>query len=513
MKKIIITACFASFLFSCTKKFEEINTNPIAIAKVTPAEFPYLFSTALVKSTFASEDYQVAHSLFSDQYAQYFANTTSYFNSDRFVMRMDWLSNMWRGIYVRTVPQLQVIMEKANNNSPEYALASVWWVYTFHRLTDHIGPIPYFKVGENSLSIPYDAQDKIYDDFFKRLADASTILKANAGKNVFGNFDYVYAGDINKWLKLSNSLRLRLALRISKVNPARAKIEAEAAVAGGVLENFADIALVKRSLDYDYANGLAMQTSWNEFRMSAAMESVLNGYQDPRTSSFFTPTVNSGTQYRGIRNGLTASQITNNAINKVDNLSNVGFRWNEKNNQNSYATPQNIMAAAELYFLRAEGSVNGWNMGGTAKALYDMGITKSLEQWGITDMAVVNNYINSVATPVALNDLLLSPALSNIPVAFNNSNVTIQREQIATQKWLALFPDGMEAWAEYRRTRLPKLYPVPNSDNPDITPGSVIRRIPFLDEDKRTNQAAVTAAEALLGGPDKLTTALWWDKN
>lgn len=71
----------------------------------------------------------------------------------------------------------------------------------------------------------------------------------------------------------------------------------------------------------------------------------------------------------------------------------------------------------------------------------------------------------------------------------------------------------MEAWAEYRRTRLPKLYPVPNSDNPDITPGSVIRRIPFLDEDKRTNQAAVTAAEALLGGPDKLTTALWWDKN
>ena len=71
----------------------------------------------------------------------------------------------------------------------------------------------------------------------------------------------------------------------------------------------------------------------------------------------------------------------------------------------------------------------------------------------------------------------------------------------------------MEAWAEYRRTRLPKLYPVPNSDNPEIAAGEVLKRIPFLDEDKRTNQAAVNASGALLGGPDKPTTALWWDKN
>jgi hypothetical protein len=104
--------------------------------------------------------------------------------------------------------------------------------------------------------------------------------------------------------------------------------------------------------------------------------------------------------------------------------------------------------------------------------------------------------------------------MTNIPVKFG-TNLAVQKEQIATQKWLALFPDGMEAWADYRRSHILKLYPVVNSDNPDITNTSTqwIRRIPFLLSETQNNGAAVEAAVPLLNGPDKVTTPLWWDKN
>jgi hypothetical protein len=104
--------------------------------------------------------------------------------------------------------------------------------------------------------------------------------------------------------------------------------------------------------------------------------------------------------------------------------------------------------------------------------------------------------------------------MTTIPVKFGTS-LAEQKEQIATQKWLALFPDGMEAWADYRRSHILKLYPVVNSDNPDITNTRTqwIRRIPFLLSETQNNGAAVEAAVPLLNGPDKVTTPLWWDKN
>jgi hypothetical protein len=173
------------------------------------------------------------------------------------------------------------------------------------------------------------------------------------------------------------------------------------------------------------------------------------------------------------------------------------------------------MAVAEAYFLRAEGALLGWTMGASAQTLYETGITNSLKQWGITDAAVINNYINSTSTPIAPNDFLASPPVTNIPVKWDAANVNVQKEQIALQKWLAMFPDGMEAWADYRRSRILKLYPVANSDNPDITNTTTqwIRRIPFLLSEKQNNGAEVDKAVQLLGGPDKVTTPLWWDKN
>ncbi len=314
-------------------------------------------------------------------------------------------------------------------------------------------------------------------------------------------------------------------MRISKVDPARAKTEAEAAVADGVMTASPDDdALIQKSTTGSDNNGLSIMSDWNEFRMSAAMESVMVGYQDPRITEYWLP--DNATQdnpagtgkYDGLRNGLTATQLTQSQNTATANAK-VGKRWSSPSfagNANYLATPQNIMCSAEAYFLRAEGVLLGWNMGGgTAQDYYNAGIANSMKQWGITDAAAITAYTNSMNVPVAPNDFLSSPPVSDAPIKFA-ADAPTQLKQIAIQKWLALFPDGYEAWADYRRSRTFILYPVANSDNPDITNTTTqwIRRIPFLQSETQNNKTAVDAAVSLLGsGGDKVTTPLWWDKN
>jgi hypothetical protein len=130
--------------------------------------------------------------------------------------------------------------------------------------------------------------------------------------------------------------------------------------------------------------------------------------------------------------------------------------------------------------------------------------------WGVTDNAAILAYTNGVTLPSAPGGFFNTPAVTNIPVKFAADEAT-QRQQILTQKWLALYPDGHEAWAEARRSNYPVLYPLIHSDNPDVPANTMISRITFLDYDRARNTAAVEAAPALLGGPDKASTKLWWD--
>ena len=135
-----------------------------------------------------------------------------------------------------------------------------------------------------------------------------------------------------------------------------------------------------------------------------------------------------------------------------------------------------------------------------------------MAQWSVTDGAAIDNYIVNTATPIAPLDGQNSPAVNDYPVKWSAS-ITMQRKQLAQQKWLALFPDGMEGWAEVRRTNFPELYPVVHSENTDLPQGTFIKRIPFLDIETLTNGDAVAKAVQMLGGPDNTATRLWWDKN
>ena len=159
-------------------------------------------------------------------------------------------------------------------------------------------------------------------------------------------------------------------------------------------------------------------------------------------------------------------------------------------------------------------------MGNTAQTLYQNGIQASFDQWGAGSSA--NYILDSLSKPAAYTDP--SNAGNNVgATSANLGTITIKwkeadaletkLEKILTQKWIAMYPDGQEAWTEFRRTRYPKVFPVVvNNSGALINTATQIRRLPFPQTEYQSNVGGVATGITLLGGPDNGGTKLWWDK-
>lgn len=494
---------------SCTKKFEEYNTNPTKLTELDASGVGNAYAAAQYRGLTAS--WQTFQSLFGDLQSQYFANVAQNFPSDRNVMVGNWLNGAWSGFYGSAIPPLLGVLDNTKpggkaENAGVYAFANIWKVQMFLTRTDYWGPIPYSQVGNGLKQVDYDAQDVIYKDFLVLLTKAVTDLVPFKGKNLLGNNDQIYGGNVDNWILFANTLRLRIAMRMSGVEPALAKSNAEATVAGGVLETNAHDAFFK--VTANSLNTFNQASAWNEFRMSAAMESVLKGYADPRISKYYAPVAGTTNTFKGLRNGFTQVELGLPA-NQSNATSNVADNFLPANQG---VQPFGVLMAAEAWFLRAEGALKGWNMGsGTAKEFYEKGINSSMRQWGITDAAAIANYTAGTTTPIPLTDAVNSPALTDIPVAWSAEPVK-QLEQVITQKWLSLYPNGLEAWAEYRRTGFPKLYPRVNSESLVVPKDGIVRRTPYVVGESQTNPKGMATGVSKLGGPDNEATRLWWNK-
>lgn len=520
--KYFVGLLFTTIVFSsCTSEFEELNTRPDAIlaTKVDASLLGQAFAQSQYFGMFGEHwRFQISQSLFADLYAQYFATTQVNFDSDRHVEVGRWINAGWVSFYQVASPQLKFVEDfTAENDMPvENAIAKIWKVQIYHRMTDYWGPIIYSEFGNGETSVGYDTQESIYKNFFVTLDDAVAVLKQNTGSFAFASHDQVFSGDVNKWLRFANSLRLRLALRVKYVEPALAEAEALKAIADGVMMSDDDNAMLQTTINS--RNPYWTITDWGEFRMSAAMESVLVGFEDPRVGEYFSPAVGGdsdgdGYPYEGLRNGLAKVDIKG-AILNAAHSDMAPLYLNEGRGGPPAGAPMRIMSASEAFFLRAEGALEGWAMGGTAKDLYESGIEMSLIERTEATPAEIAAYISSTNTPKAPDDQYDSPPTSNIPVAFLTAGTKEQQfEQIITQKWIALYPDGWEAWTEVRRTGYPKLYSRLNSENPDVPADQIMRRVTFVDSEFSNNQEAVNAAVALpeLQGGDKNSTRLWWD--
>lgn len=493
---------------SCTKNFAEINTpeNQIVSSKVDVSLLGQEFAYAQYFGLLAGQ-YQVGVSLYADIYAQYFATTHPNFNSDQYAEQGAWTNIFWNNFYSNPAPQLLFVEQftKSHDMPLANAMAKVWRVEMYHRMSDYFGPIIYSQFGNGKTSVAYDAQSDIYHSFFLTLDSAVKVLKQNAGGNAFGKNDQIYGGDADKWYKFTNSLRLRLAMRLAYVEPALAQAEAEKAVTDGVILSNSDNAAVLSTVNS--INWLSIWTYIDEFRMSATSESILVGYNDPRLKVYFGE-ASSGGGFHGVRNGLPAVE-KGGTLNATHSFVSLNYLPIAKGGSN---LPNRLISASEVAFLKAEGALRGWNMGGTAMDLYNTGIRLSLSERTSGSPADIETYVNSTNMPVAINDKWNTPAMSDIPVQYQSTgSFETKLEQIITQKWIAAYPDGWESWSERRRTGYPKGYPVINSLNTIVPKDAMMRRLCFTTGEISTNLAAVEEARKLLNGPDQNNTKVWWD--
>jgi len=520
MKKVLTKVGFGIILLvglaGCTGDFDELNTDPLVLGLDVIEGSPVLQGQAFSQAQYTSVNglhwrFQISQNLFSDIWTQYYATTAAGFDSDRYVQVGRWADLAWGSFYGEAAPQIKLVedLSELNGNSVGNAMAKIWRVHSYHRITDYWGPTIYSEFGNTELTtIPYDNQQDIYNDFFTTLDEA--VSQLSGGGSSYPGGDRVYGGDSAKWLKFANSLRLRLAMRIRYADPAKSQSEAEKAVAAGVLTDNSENAVV--NVDDQNRNPLETITDWGEFRMSATMESILEGYGDPRMAEYFAPaadgdTDGDGSPYEGLLNGQTKVSLE---TSKNAGHSDLAAKFIDvaKGGTNP---PIEIMNAAEMFFLRAEGALQGWSMGGTAQSLYEDGIRTSMMQKTGADGAAIDAYIASTAVPVAFEPSAMP--VTDIPVAFA-ADAEKQFEQIITQKWLAIYPNGWEAWAELRRTGYPKQYARVQSENPDVGINDVMRRMVYVQSEFDTNRESVDAAigGTELGGADKNNTKVWWDK-
>ncbi|MFA5535460.1 MAG: SusD/RagB family nutrient-binding outer membrane lipoprotein [Mariniphaga sp.] len=537
MKNNIFNKIFRLFVivgfllgFSCTDDFMEVNTNKTQFMEIGPKEYSELFARAVQEGIAyqTTEDMSRMSSTLALHNCGYIACGKQ--QNDQYMQSVGWQNSGFEDIFVFALPPILTLMENAQNddNIRVYSVAQIWKMWLLQQATDIWGPIPYKEAGSGKESVSYDSQRDVYYMMFEELTEAVTNLKQelqnNPGLNVFGAGDRIYSGNVEKWIRFANTLRLRMASRISNVEPEKAKQEGQAAVAAGpLMETNADDALYKVTGITGNGNGMPRMESFFQDVMSTNMESVLKGYNDPRMTEYWSPVAgdmlinrfpeqykrNVG-GYHGFSSGSDPYEYT-----YFKAFSKYGPRFKDGN---QFVTPVNVMNAAEAWFLKAEGAWLGWNMGGTAQSFYEKGIEISIKQWLGTDysQALINEYINSTTTPVAPdNPPYYDPPMTNIPVKFA-ADKTEQYEQIMTQKWIALFPVGFEAWAEFRRTRLPKLYPKKYSVNEYINPatGQIQTRCRFVEDEYNANAAEIEKAKSLLkGGEDVENVPLWWDIN
>lgn len=503
---------------SCTGDFDEINTNPNALTSdqldatmAGPSFANTLYKGISNASWDLPEDdpgtYGLITMLHSMLFTHYFSAGPSSWATERNGINDGWRSRGWLRFYTLAVPSLRNTYTASKGNAEALAVIDIWKVFMFHRFTDSWGSVPYSKAGLGGASVAYDSQEAMYADFFNLLDAANATLSASSQTSIgiFKGFDKIYDGDVDKWRRFGNSLRLRLALRLSDVAPSTAKAQAEAAAAAGVIESNAGSAYFASS-SKSYNNFVDIAGGWG-FYMSADLESILKGYDDPRLAKWFA--TNADGEYVGQPNGGgTVRGWDTNDLSLINRTTFVS----------AVAKPIEVMMASETAFNLAEGVLNEWNMGaGTAQDHYEKGVRLSLQQWGITSDSEINTYIAGTSTAeeptlVSYYDdagLSTTPPV-DVPVLWAASE-SDQRKQIAVQKYLGLFPESWEAWSDLRRTDADILYPLLVTENAAVGRG-VMKRLTYLPNEYSTNRAAVDAAvSTIAGGQDTGSANVWWD--
>lgn len=477
MKKIVIFFVLTTIvLSSCTNNFEEINTNPNQPENVS--------SDLLLSSVLTTVANRTASTGWNN--GNVVAQLTARNNFTGFD-RYNWgsESGIWN-TYYGILPEVEIIRNNAKNegskNTSYEGIALIVRSYIYSNLTDNWTNVPSseaIKGNERNFTPKYDSQESIYTQILEDLKTAESLL-AN-GQPILGG-DIWYNGNLEKWRKLANSLRLRYLLRISAKKDVAAELKS--IIDGGVYINSnADNAVMSypaTSKIDSWPVSTGRIGGFDAHRLSITSEGILKKFNDNRLKAWYQPTDNQEDDpnlFVGMPNGLSEDNASNynGGAKNVSRLNQALF----------YDSPNSVKAAvmqyAEVQFILAEAAQRGL-ISGDAKTYYEEGIKASFQYWGV--------------------DQDMSTYLAQTGVAYDN-----KLETIIIQKWLASFMVGFEAWYDYRRTGLPSVI-VPGPDN--VNEGVVPVRFLYPSSEQTQNGENYKAAVATIG-KDDINVKGWWE--
>lgn len=455
----------------CDNGLTGVNDNPNS---PTAVDARYLLPNAItgaVGLTLGTNLHMDLTALWAQQYAE-----SQYNTEDRYDLSDSKVQGIWNGYYSGPLEDLHQIIEQGQETErPNVtAVGMILQAWTISIVTDLWGDVPYTEalrgMEEGGTTTPvFDSQQAIYDAMLADLSAAPGMM--DAATPGIDDGDLIYHGDLVKWGQFANSLRMRLAMRLSEVDAARAEQEFAAAYAAGGFTSNADNA----QLDYvgdgtwDYPIN-AYELDRDDHAISATMVDSLESLSDPRLPLYAKLNVY-GT-YAGMPNGYDDVPF------RLDSVSRIGQFYS------SPTTPSVIMSYAEVLFLEAEAAERGW-IAADAENLYDQAITAAM-QFNDVAQGEIDTYL----------------AQSVVSYAGGAGGL----RQIALQKWIALYGNGPEAYAEWRRTGFPNLEPGPAALFADIPV-----RLPYPTVEQALNQAHLDEAVSRQGGAS-LDKPVWWDK-
>ncbi|MCC8198167.1 MAG: SusD/RagB family nutrient-binding outer membrane lipoprotein [Tannerellaceae bacterium] len=516
-QNIITTGWIVCMLTACTGHFEDMNTNPFGVTdeeltqdnNLIGMHFPTMQQSIYYNYGGAGYYFQTFQNLNADIWSGYMATPSNFkggVNNQTYYLNNDWNDDCWNYTYNRIMSNQLIVKEKCEIQGMDVyghfnAINSIIRVFGMSRMSDQYGPIIYSRYGETLTGGIYDSAEDTYKLYFKELTEAVDILNQTLDKSVasFARFDLAYGGKYEKWMKMANSLRLRLAMRIVKYDAEWARREAEAAIKApqGVMGK--DDSFIISG--YGWRHPLyTISISYNDVFIGANIQSILEGYGDGRLDKYG---IAKGDKVLGVRTGIPDLNELESEYKAI--ISHV--------NITSEDMPAALFTSAESFFLLAEAALRGWDAGGTAQQFYEEGILASFEQWGVS----LGDYLNSSALPADWVDPLRadfnSSAVSQVSPRWEDATTDEERlEKIITQKWIAGFPEGMNAWAEWRRTGYPRLFPILKNDSQGTIPTDLgVRRLTYTLKEQRDNPEGYASAVRMLGGPDTGATHLFWD--
>ena len=507
LNKIFVSVCACLALMSCgSDELTDLNINPTAANTVN---WEFLLTTGQVQ---AAENRYIngrVHLNLASGLIQHMASLDiggERGAGDKYYYHLDSHNAFMDVVYPNALKTLAEVIRQTgpDGESPNsvnlHHVAQVMYLFPMHIMTDLYGNVPYSEAnrGTDLLFFPqYDEQQSIYLDMLNKLQTAANTI--GTGTDQLGNADVIFGGDLTKWKKFANSMMLRLAMRISNVDPGTAQQFVQSAIAGGVMTSNDDMAWIQMAAgpsQWFNQNGISralIPDDWGAQNMlSKTLVDWLQAHNDPRLAIWAVrgvwggPYLTDPADQVGMPHGFDATTIreelgTTEPVDRELTFSRLNPMLLDVDD------PFIFMTYAEVEFLLAEAALKGWN-NGDATAHYEAGVRAAMQQWPIFDASFV------------VEDAEVDAYLAANP--FDGTE-----EMIGEQHWAANFMQWYEAYSNWRRTGFPVLTPVNYPGNE--SGGQIFRRIRYDTGELATNPNIQTQGTM----PDDVMTRLWWDVN